>query len=128
MKIKVNKVKVVSTDNRGQIIKLMDQDKFPIRAVLYITMNTGAIRANHYHTKDSHYVYCLSGKFKYYEKGLKNGSKITSVTMKPGEVVLTPPMVIHAMKALEPSVFLAFTTEGRESAKYEKEVIRTKII
>jgi quercetin dioxygenase-like cupin family protein len=128
MKIKVNKAIVVSTDDRGQIIKLMNQDKFPIRAVLYITMNTGAIRANHYHTKDSHYVYCLSGKFKYYEKGLKKTSKIASVTMKPGDVVLTLPNIIHAMKALEKSVFLAFTTEGRESKKYEKEVVRVKII
>jgi len=128
MKIIVNKAKVISDDERGQIVKLIDQDKFKIRAVLYITMNKGAVRANHYHTKDFHYVYCLSGKFKYYEKGLKKGSKMTSVTMKPREVVLTSPMVIHAMKALEKSVFLAFTTEGRDPKKYEKEIIRTKII
>lgn len=129
MPIKVTKTKPEFIDERGYITRLIDQDEYPIRAVLYINSKVGTVRANHYHKTDSHYVYCLSGKFRYSEKDMTNpSSKLESVILEPGDVVLSRPMVAHAMEFLEDSVFLAFTTEPREQEKYEADLVRLKLV
>jgi len=48
------------TDVRGAITKILDNGT-AIKSILLITCETGAVRANHYHKKDSHYAYLLSG-------------------------------------------------------------------
>ena len=129
MAIKIIKTKPEFTDKRGYISRLIDQDDYPIRAVLYITSKVGTTRANHYHKKDAHYVYCLSGKFRYSEKNMsKPRGKTESVILKPGDLVLSKPMVAHAMEFLEDTVFLAFTTEQRDQDKYEEDLVRVKLV
>lgn len=129
MPIKVTKLKPEFSDDRGYITRLVDTDKYPIRAVLYITSKAGTVRGNHYHKNDAHYVYCLSGKFRYYEKTTNNPeSKKESVILKPGDLVLSKPGVMHAMKFLEDTVFLAFTTERRKQNRYEEDIVRVKFI
>lgn len=128
MAIKVTKIKPEFVDKRGFITRLLDQDKYPLRAILYISSKKGTIRANHYHKKDYHYVYCLSGKFKYSEKDMtKPKSKLESVILKPGDRVLSKPMFFHRMEFLENTVFLAFTTEAREYDKYEEDTVRLEL-
>ncbi len=123
--IKVTHIKPEFTDKRGFISRLVDNDTVPFRAVLYIESRKGAVRANHYHKKDSHYVYCLSGKFRYSEKDMsKKNSKKQSVILKPGDLVLSRKMIAHSMEFLEDTVFLAITTEPREHEKYEKDTVR----
>lgn len=129
MKIKVTKIKPEFVDDRGEITRIIDQDKHKIRAVLFITQKAGSVRGNHYHKKDLHHVYCLSGKFRYSEKDMrKKDSPVESVILKPGDLVLSRPMVAHAMEAIEDTIFLAFTTEKREQDKYEEDLIRIKIV
>jgi len=128
MAIKVIKIKPEFIDERGFITRLLDQKRYPLRAILYITSKKGAVRANHYHKKDYHYVYCLSGKFRYSEKDMfKPNSKLESVILKPGDMVLSKPMFFHRMEFLEDTVFLAFTTEPREQDIYEKGTVRMKL-
>lgn len=128
MAIKIIHVKPEFTDERGFISRLVNDDKGGFRAVLYITSKAGTERANHYHKKDSHYVYCLSGKFRYSEKDMtKRNSGIESVILKPGDLVLTKPMIAHSMEFLEDTVFLAITTEHRQQKKYEDDLVRIKI-
>lgn len=128
MPIKVTHIKPEFVDERGYISRLVDQDEFPIRAILYITSKAGTERANHYHKSDYHYVYCLSGKFEYSEKDMsKPDSEIESVILKPGDLVLSHPMTAHRMKFLEDTVFLAFTSEKREQEKYEGDTVRLKL-
>lgn len=129
MAIKVFKTKPEFVDERGFITRLVDQDKYPLRAVLYITGKKGSVRGNHYHKTDAHYVYCISGKFRYTEKNMgKKNSKKESVILKPGDLVLSSPMVAHAMEFLEDSVFMAFTTEPREQEKYEEDIVRLQLV
>ncbi|OGD87041.1 hypothetical protein A2164_00150 [Candidatus Curtissbacteria bacterium RBG_13_35_7] len=129
MPIQVVKTKPEFIDDRGFITRLIDQDKLKIRAVLYIKSKAGSIRGNHYHKTDYHYVYCLSGKFRYSEKDLRNTNpQLESVVLKPGDLVLSNPMVAHAMEFLEDSIFMAFTTEKREQRKYEQNTVRIKIV
>lgn len=128
MAITVIHTKPEFIDERGYITRLVNEDTKQFRAVLYITSKKGTERGNHYHKSDYHYVYCLSGKFRYSEKDMsKSNAKIESVILKPGDSVLSSPMMAHSMEFLEDSIFLAITTEGREQSKYEKDTIRIKI-
>ena len=127
MPIKVKKIKPEFIDARGFISRIIDQKKIPIRSILIISSRAKSIRGDHYHKKDSHYVYCLSGKFKYSSRDIQSSTKkIDSVVLMPGDLVFTKPMHWHSMEFLEDTVFLAFTTETREHGKYETDTIRGK--
>ena len=128
MPIQVTHVKPEFEDERGYITRLINDDSKQFRAVLYITSKKGTERGNHYHKADYHYVYCLSGKFRYSEKDMsKPDSKVESVILEPGDLVLSSSMIAHSMEFLEDTVFLAITTEHREQEKYEQDTVRIKI-
>lgn len=128
MAIKVIHLKPEFKDERGYITRLINDEKIPFKAVLYISSKAGTERANHYHKKDSHHVFCVSGKFRYSEKDItKLNSKVESVIIKPGDLVYSRPMIAHSMEFLEDTVFLAITTESRKQDKYEEDLVRIKI-
>lgn len=116
-------------DDRGGIARIVDQDKFPIRAVLRITSKAGTTRSNHVHKNDYHFIYIESGKCIYAEKDSNNRkAKIETVILRPGDIVLTNPGIIHAVRFLEDTVLYAFTSEERGHNEYEKDTKRIKII
>ncbi len=125
-------IKPEFVDERGEIIKVLDDGKTVIRSVLLITCKKGSIRANHYHKKDSHFSYLLSGRMEYTEQpvdssGKPYGKKET-VVLEAGDMVYSAPMVIHAMKFLEDSAFLALATESRHQSAYEEDLVRVKLV
>jgi len=127
MSIIVKHIKPEFTDQRGYISRIIDQKKILLRSVLVIFCKAGSIRGNHYHKRDSHFVYCFSGKFKYSEKNMKKKIPNTeSVMLKSGDLVLTKPMFWHQMEFIEETIFFAFTTETREQNKYEEDTVRLK--
>ena len=127
MSIIVKKIKPEFIDKRGIITRILDQNKISIRSVLLITSKSKTVRGEHYHKKDSHYVYCLKGKLKYSARDMrKKVSHAESVILNEGDLVLTPPMTWHSMEFLEDSVFFAFTTETRAHNKYEADTVRSK--
>lgn len=129
MAINVKHVREEFVDKRGGIARIVDQDRFTIRAILRITSKKGTTRANHLHKTDYHYIYLESGKCKYSEKDTNNpNGKVETVVLTPGDVVLTSPGIIHGVKFLEDTVLYAFTTERRKQERYEKDIIRIKII
>ena len=116
-------------DSRGGISRIIDTSKLTFQSVLRITSKKGTVRSNHYHKKDSHYLYVESGKCEYSEKPLrKKNATIETVTLVPGDVVLSKPNIIHAVKFLKDSVLYAFTTEKRNQDVYEKDTVRITII
>lgn len=129
MKIKVTHIKDQLVDGRGAITRIVDDMKLTLRTILRITSKAGSIRSNHYHIKDHHYMYLESGKCEYSEKPAdKPNAKIETATLVPGDLVLTKPGVIHAVKFLKDSVLYAFSTEGREKEEYEKDTKRVVIV
>ena len=66
-------------------------------------------------------------EYTYQDMSKKNSKKMT-VIVSAGEVVETPPMTKHAMKFVEPSVFIAFTTEPRDQKAYEKDTTRIELV
>ncbi|MCS4538190.1 MAG: cupin domain-containing protein [Thaumarchaeota archaeon] len=123
MTIKVVTVKPSFTDNRGMITNILEE---PINSVVLITCKKGAIRANHFHQKDSHWSYMVSGKMEYYERNSNGQLEMTII--EAGQMVYSAPGVPHAMKFLEPSVFLALTTRKRSKGRYDEDTIKCEII
>jgi len=121
------KIKPLHIDGRGVMTYLIEGA--PVQSVLHITCKKGSIRANHIHMKDSHYSYMLKGSMNYYfREGTSEKSSVRHVKVKQGEMVYTPPHEAHAMRFLEESVFLAFTTEKRSKNKYEEDLKRVELI
>ena len=58
-------------DDRGIIQNIINQS---FNHVGMITSKKGSVRSNHYHLKNSHYMYILSGKMEYWERDLKMGT------------------------------------------------------
>jgi quercetin dioxygenase-like cupin family protein len=126
--IKVTRILPEFSDERGYISRIIDQDTYKIRSVLYISRKKGSIGANHYHKKDAHYIFVLKGKVRYGEKNMKKkDSKIEFVILEPGDVVLSKPGIGHITEFLTDSIILAFTTENRNQKSYEKDTVRLNL-
>lgn len=113
-------------DDRGGITRILDSET-PIVSILSITSKQGSVRSNHYHKKDTHYCYLVSGKMEWFEKPFKGG-EMESAVLEPGDMVFTPAMTIHAVRFLEDSFFLTFATESRNQADYELDTVRVQLI
>src|ERR1051325_335320 len=96
----------VHRDDRGEIRSIVEGK--PFSSVLRISSKKGAIRANHYHKEDYHYCILESGKMQYYERPVGSKDAPICLGIEPGQVFFTRPMVEHAMKFLEDSVFWCF--------------------
>lgn len=115
------------TDDRGTLAYLSDQ-KIKIRDVLVLDSKKGAIRANHYHKEDIHYMYIVSGSFEYITKNMsEENPKIERAIVKAGEMVITPPMFAHKVIFLEDTLAIVLTTEPRDQEHYEKDTIRLEV-
>lgn len=124
----VKKVKPFHVDERGEMSHLLASRK-PITSAVLITCRKGSIRANHYHKTDTHYSYMLKGGMAYYYRSLNaKNKKVHKVIVKEGDIVHTPPKMLHAMEFLEDSVFIALSTEPRNKKAYEKGTVRVKLI
>lgn len=119
----VKNIKPEFKDARGAIFKILDDGKTAIKSVLIITSKKGSVRSNHYHKKDSHYIYMLTGKMEYKERKV-SGGPTRAVTVKKGEMVFTPPMTIHTTRFLEDSSFLTLATKSRSQKSYESDTVR----
>jgi oxalate decarboxylase/phosphoglucose isomerase-like protein (cupin superfamily) len=131
MKIKIHKLELISHDKRGDILGVVRLNEAVIRSVLKITMEPGSPpRGNHWHKKDTHWVYCDKGKMRYSEASPKTPKKVTSVILKPGQLVVSKPGRIHSMEVIgkESVIFYAITTEPRNQKHYEEDTIRVQIV
>ena len=59
-------------------------------------------------------IYLVSGAYDSYSHPLNKPEEMHIIHVKPGDIVKTPPLVAHAQKFTEDSVFLAITTRMRE--------------
>ena len=122
----VKKIKPDFIDERGEITNILEE---PITHVAIITSKAGTVRGNHYHPKQIQYVYLVSGKYESISKNVREKeNKEESQIIELGDLVITPPMIAHAMRFLEDSVFINMTTGHRESSEYEEHTEKFKVI
>lgn len=112
----VKKIKPEFFDERGVIANILEE---PVRHVAIITSKKGSIRGNHYHPDQIQYIYLISGRYESVSKKLKEENAETEKQIiEPGDLVITPPMIAHAMMFLEDSVMLNLTTGQRHSHNF----------
>ncbi len=112
-------------DARGAITNVFEGR---IEHVALITSKKETIRGNHYHKEDYQYIYLLSGAFESHSIDVRNPDKKQTLKVRAGDLLDTPPLVAHAQKFTEDSVFLALSTRQRESGKYENDTIAYQVI
>ena len=116
---------VPHTDDRGYIQSLVN---FPMKNISLISSKKGAVRSNHYHLTDWHYMYVLSGSFDYYYRPTNSNEEIQCVQVKTGEMIFTPPMEDHATVFLEDCDLLAISRNPRDQKAYEEDVRRVILV
>lgn len=121
----VKHIQPAFVDGRGEIINVFEGTT---GHVAYITSKKGSVRANHYHKKDVQYMYLVSGAYESHCCDVNNPEHRQVLKVKAGDIVKTPPMVAHAQKFTEDSVFLSLTTREREEGKYEEDTIAYPVI
>ena len=112
-------------DERGAIQSIVN---FPMKNVSLISSKKGAVRSNHYHGTDWHYMYVLRGSFDYYYRasGTDVAPEVTRVTT--GEMIFTPPMEDHATVFLEDTDLLVVSRNPRDQESYESDVKRVTLV
>ena len=112
-------------DARGVIQNLVEAD---MRMAVVITSKKGAVRANHYHKTDWHYCYVLSGSIEYFHRPVGSQAAPERMLIRTGQLFFTPPMVEHAMRFPEDTVFLTLSRNARDHASYESDLVRVQLI
>lgn len=112
-------------DERGSIQSLVN---FPMKNLSLISSKKGAVRSNHYHLTDWHYMYVLFGSFNYFYRPTNSDEKLRCVKVEAGEMIFTPPMEDHATVFLEDCDLLAISRNPRDQLAYEEDVRRVTLV
>ena len=90
-----------------------------------ITNQPGAVRGNHYHKLTTQYTYILSGTLVYYSKALGDEEPAHSFTAVAGDMIISDPYEIHAMRTgADGCTFIAFAEGPRGGEDYETDTYR----
>ena len=111
-------------DKRGSLQKILEGE---FSSCIEVHSKKGTTRANHYHKKDKHFMYIISGELLYSYKDRKKNSKVKIKKMKKGDLFFTPAMQEHMAFFLKKTHFLAFSTRKRTQFDYESDLIRVKM-
>jgi uncharacterized RmlC-like cupin family protein len=111
----------------GDIINVLFNKGLTIGSVAIIESIADAIRSNHYHKTDWHFMYVVSGQMDYYWRKVGN-QKIHHLVFNKGDLMFTPPMVEHATFFLVPTVLLTIARNSRKHDDHESDLVRNKLI
>ena len=81
-------------------------------------------RANHYHKKDWHFIYVMSGEFEYYFRKTNTKDEIKKKIVKDGQLLFTGPMIDHAMLYTKETKILVVSKNPRDQKTYEEDTVR----
>jgi quercetin dioxygenase-like cupin family protein len=110
-------------DDRGMIQNLIESAG--VNAVAIIHSKAGSKRSNHYHLESDHYLYIVSGSLLYYER-LPNESSanIAPTFVTAGEIIFTPPGVVHLTEFLSDTVMISIGSNPRSHHHHENDLVR----
>jgi quercetin dioxygenase-like cupin family protein len=124
---KVIKGKEILADTRGAITNY-DMPE-PVTMLATISSTKGAVRANHYHPVQTQKCILIKGRYRSFYKDLSDhANPVKSHVIEPGDLVVTPPNVAHAMVFLEDSIFLNLVTGDREPEKFGEHTVPYELV
>lgn len=112
-------------DERGAIQSIVN---FPMKNLSIISSKKGALRSNHYHVTDWHYMYVLKGSFDYYCRPTGTDGPPSVTRVGRGEMIFTPPMEDHATIFLDDTDMIVVSRNPRDQTSYESDVRRVILI
>jgi dTDP-4-dehydrorhamnose 3,5-epimerase-like enzyme len=112
-------------DERGSILNLRSMR---IGNVSLIRSVRGAIRSNHYHKLDWHYLYMLSGRMLYFERDVGSESIPMATWVHEGQMVLTRANTEHAVLFLSDSEVLSMARDMQTHDEHESDVVRVSFL
>ena len=124
MKTTVRSITPAFSDQRGVIIDVLDGQIFHTGI---LTFTKDAVRANHYHKKQTQYTYSLTGTVELCVRDSRTpDAPVGPFIRKPGDLATIPPFVIHAYRALEDASMLCLTDLSRNGTGYEDDTFRVE--
>ena len=118
------KVGKIFKDKRGWLKKILNGN---FSSCIEVYSKKKSIRANHYHKKDKHIIYIISGEILYFYRNRKKNAKTKFKPMKKNDLFFTPAMQEHMTYFTKNTHFLAFSTRKRTQFDYEKDLIRVNM-
>lgn len=112
------------SDARGGILSIVDEQ---VQNVSIITCNAGAIRSNHYHLTDWHFMYVVEGAIDYFFKDV-DGEEVTYMRVSKGDNIFTPPMEIHATYFPVDTTLIVSSKLPRDQETYEADTVRVPFV
>ena len=91
----------VHKDKRGWLVNLLKVDELekPVTQLHIASMEKGAIRGNHYHSKGMEWFFIVSGRATLVLEDIRNKKrKIFNLSPKTPRVVTIYPFIAHAVK------------------------------
>lgn len=110
-------------DDRGVIQNLLNCS---VNGAAIIISTKGSVRSNHWHREDFHYLYVVSGSMEYYERNLRvpAPSDYKPLIVTAGQMVFTPPNMVHKTVFLSDCVMISFSKRNRDHDSHESDVVR----
>ena len=112
------------SDARGEILSIVDEQ---VHNVSIITCNQGALRSNHYHHTDFHFMFVLEGEIDYFFKDL-NSDEIHYLKVRTGDNIFTPDNEIHATYFPVKTRLIVSSKFPRDQETYEKDTVRVPFV
>lgn len=111
-------------DERGGILSIVDET---VQNVSIITCTPGAIRSNHYHHSDFHFMYVLEGEIDYFYKDVDTG-EIQYLKVREGDNIFTPDNELHATYFPVKTRLIVSSKYPRDQETYEKDTVREPLV
>lgn len=97
------------------------------QSVAVIESIAGAMRSNHYHKTDWHYMYVVSGEMQYLWRPVDTNVAPHGLKVQPGEMVFTPPMVEHLTFFPTATIIVTAARNSRDHAGHEADLVRVDL-
>lgn len=111
-------------DDRGGILSIVDEQ---VMNVSIITCNPGAIRSNHYHLTDFHFMYVLEGEIDYFYKE-RDTDEVKYIKVRQGDNIFTPDNEIHATYFPVHTRLIVTSKLPRDHETYERDTVRVTFV
>ena len=112
------------SDARGEILSIVDE---PVQNVSIITCNPGALRSNHYHLSDFHFMYVLEGEIDYFFKDVDT-DEVRYLKVRAGDNIFTPDNELHATYFPVRTRLIVSSKFPRDQETYEKDTVRVEFV
>lgn len=120
------KYNFINKDSRGSMTNLFDDN---VKNISFISSEPNSLRSNHYHLKDWHYIYVLSGKIEYFYGNIDcDLDDLNHIGVNKYDCIFTPPNEFHVTYFPIKTDVLVFNNQSRDQKTYESDLVRRDLV